>query len=185
MDTQQFADEINRSIQYTIQAHAHHPKQPEDAVRYWDHFTPYAVHPIWCAMTLLTETALPDDVRRTGYQALLWHDLLEDTGLPLPAETSPAVRQLVEEMTFAGFSEEKEKLWERSDLARLLKLYDKVSNLLDGSWMSGGKKWQDYVAHTLRLVDFVSARYGALNIVKIARVIAVPLPGTGESEKPA
>ena len=42
---------------------------------------------------------------------------------------------LVREMTFESFQEEVEHLWSRSAEARLLKLYDKVSNLLDGSWM--------------------------------------------------
>lgn len=40
---------------------------------------------------------------------------------------------IVKEMTFSSFAEEVELLWEQSDTAKLLKLYDKVSNLLDGT----------------------------------------------------
>lgn len=55
---------------------------------------------------------------------------------------------------------------------RLLKLFDKVSNLLDATWMKRDK-WKAYVCHTLRLTDDVERAYGDLNIVRIARAIAV------------
>jgi hypothetical protein len=78
-------------------------------------------------------------------------------------------------MTFASFSEEREQIWKCSETARLLKLYDKVSNLLDGSWMADAK-WDDYVAHTESLGLFASQRFGDLNIVRITRAISVPRP---------
>ena len=56
-------------------------------------------------------------------------------------------------------------------MSKLLKLYDKVSNLLDGNWMKT-EKWNIYVEHTLRLAGDVEHVYGTLNIVKIARAIA-------------
>ena len=56
---------------------------------------------------------------------------------------------------------------------KLLKLYDKASNLLDGSWMND-VKWNAYVRHTLRRADQIERRHGALDVVKIAR--AIPLP---------
>jgi hypothetical protein len=54
---------------------------------------------------------------------------------------------------------------------RALKLYDKVSNLLDGKWMKA-EKWNIYVEHTLRLASEVEQLFGELNIVKIATAIA-------------
>ena len=170
MDTDEFARELKNSINHTIEAHANYPKSPKDTIRFWDKSTPYAIHPIWCAMTLLAETELKEEIRLPGYQALLWHDTLEDTNLPLPEVTSPEVVRLVEEMTFKNFDDEKEKIWQRSDMTKLLKLYDKISNLLDGTWMRD-EKWNAYVKHTLKLSDFVAEKYGELDIVKIARAI--------------
>jgi hypothetical protein len=80
----------------------------------------------------------------------------------------------VAELTFGSFQEEMEHLWGRSEEARLLKLYDKVSNLLDGSWMST-QKWNAYVEHTLKLAGQVQTRWGgALNIIRIAHALCVP-----------
>lgn len=121
-------------------------------------------------MTILAETALPEELRIKGYQALLFHDLLEDTRAQLPAELSKDVRTLVLEMTFAGFAEEQVKLWDKSMEVKLLKLYDKVSNLMDGAWMSAEKRAQ-YTAHTVRLCSEVEAEFGNLTIVKIAKAI--------------
>jgi hypothetical protein len=172
METQEFAAQLQASIKHAILAHAKHAKTPRDAIRLWDKKTPYAIHPIWCAITLLTETTLPEDIRLIGYQALLWHDTLEDTSLTLPRHTKDEVKKLVEDMTFKNFREETKNLWGRSDMVKLLKLYDKVSNLLDATWMRD-EKWNKYVKHTLRITEFVEGKYGELNIVKIARAICV------------
>lgn len=173
MNTREFAAQIKHSINHTIDAHAQNPKSPDDAVRFWDRRTPYAIHPIWSAMTLLTETKLPVEIRHIGYQVLLWHDTLEDTTLPLPANIDSYVRDLIQEMTFASFSDEVECLWSRSDTTKLFKLYDKVSNLLDAVWMEPAR-WNRQVEHATKLLDFVRAKYGELNIVKIARVVCIP-----------
>jgi hypothetical protein len=171
--TQAYADQLAAAIQHAIQAHTYFPNTPRDAIRLWDRQTPYVIHPIWCAMTLLTETTLAEDIRYPGAIALLWHDTLEDTHLPLPENTPPDVRQLVQEMTFASLDEEFEQVWERSDTTKLLKLYDKVSQLLDGIWLKDSR-WNQIVAHTQRLERFVVSTYGELNIVKITRTICHP-----------
>ena len=170
---QELADEMAAAIQHSIAAHSHFPIAPSNAIRYWDGRTPYAIHPIWCAMTLLSETALPDGLRHEGYLALLWHDILEDTTLGLPDDCPPNVRRLVEEMTFAGLDDEIARLWERSDTARLLKLYDKVSQFFDGTWLTD-ERWGRLLEHTLRLQEFVERTYGELNIVRIARAVCRP-----------
>lgn len=172
MNTATFAHEMQRAIALTIEAHTFHASEPRNAIRYWDETTPYAIHPIWCAMTLLTETRLPDDVRYHGYLALLWHDLLEDTTMQLPHDIHPDVAQLVHEMTFDDFEHEVADVWGRSDTTKLLKLYDKVSALLDATWMSD-EKWNRFVDHALKLLAFVEQHYGELNITKFARVICI------------
>jgi hypothetical protein len=172
MDAETFADEIAAAIQYSILAHSKFSNTPREACRFWDGVTPYAIHPIWCAATLLTETTLPEAIRYPGYLALLWHDILEDTQLGLPPDVRPEVQILVEEMTFVNFEDELVRLWERSDTTKLLKLYDKTSILLDAAWMSN-ERWNLVVAHTQKLLAFVLPNYGELNIVRMARAICV------------
>src|SRR5262245_14892479 len=91
---------------YAWEAHMSFSRTPTKAVRRWDGKTPYAIHPVWCAMTLLTETSLPEELRFSGAQALLLHDILEDTTAGLPENVSEAVRALVQEMTFDSFEQE-------------------------------------------------------------------------------
>lgn len=162
--------ELPDHISYVIDAHQNHPKSSGKDVRYWDRKTPYSIHPIWCAMTLLTETKLDQDIREDGAIALLFHDILEDTTKPLPANISPRVKTLVEEMTFETSTQEWSELWNKPKEVRLYKLYDKTSNLLDATWMKpdGYKK---YVALVKRLVEDVEKNYGELNITKLARAV--------------
>ncbi len=157
-------------IAYIFEAHASHATKTSRSYRKWDGKTPYAIHPTWCGMTILTETTLPEEVRVTGAQALLLHDVLEDTTAGLPAGTSPRVKEVVEKMTFASSDAEMEAIWSCEPEIRLLKLYDKVSNLLDGAWMSDDKR-RLYVDYVRRLCDNVASQYGELNIVRIARAI--------------
>jgi hypothetical protein len=170
--TKDIADQLDFSIRHTIQAHMDYPNRSKDTIRFWDKTTPYAVHPIWCAATLLTETKLSEDIRFKGYQALLWHDTLEDTQLSLPENTDAEVATLVHEMTFESFRDEQDKIWACRDVVKLLKLYDKVSNLLDAVWMKD-EKWNNLVDYTLKLRHFVLETYGDLNIVKIAGAVCL------------
>lgn len=165
------ANALQRFIEYAIDAHCQHPTKASKAVRKWDGTTPYSVHPIWCATTLLAETAIPEVLRDRGSLALLLHDVLEDTTAGLPDGCPTEVEQLVKDMTFASSDEEMEQVWSRSDEVKLLKLFDKVSNLLDGAWMSPEKRAK-YSAYTLRLAAEVEANFGELNIVRIAKAIA-------------
>ena len=58
-------------------------------------------------------------------------------------------------------------------MVKLLKLYDKVSNLFDAVWMKD-EKWNNLVDYTLKLRQFVLETYGDLNIVKIAGAVCIP-----------
>ena len=175
-ETLTWAQELRLAIAHTIAAHSEHGRSPNDAIRFHDRRTPYAVHPIWCATTLLTEPGLDEQTRRLGYQALLWHDTLEDTNMPLPNSADERVKELVRQMTFKSFEEETQRLWERSFLVKLLKLYDKVSNLLDGIHMNDDK-WNRYVDQTTKLAQEVAVAHGgSLNIVRIARAVALRRP---------
>ena len=170
-----WSGEMVNAITHAFFAHSVHALSPDDTVRFHDRLTPYLVHPLWCAATLLQEPGLSVELRRKGYVALLWYDTLEDTELQLPLETSEEIAQLVQQMTFASFREERSELWRCSPEVRLLKLYDKVSNLVDGTWMKP-EKWNVYVEHTLKLTADVQSNFGELNIVKIAKSIASRIP---------
>lgn len=160
---------LSNLIGFVFDAHDRCPTEPGKAFRKWDGETPYAVHPCWCAMTLLAEDTLPKKIRQIGAQALLLHDILEDTTARLPEGLEPEVVKLVEEMTFPGGSaQEMVEVWGRSDECKLLKLYDKVSNLLDASFMSVEKRAK-YNQYAAKLCDEVEAKYGLLNIVRMAR----------------
>lgn len=161
---------IPELISYTCKSHSELPKKPSKAFRKWDGHTPYFVHPIWCSMMILTETILPDSIRSKGSQALLLHDVLEDTSAQLPDNLNKEVVQIVKEMTFTSSQEEMKQIWEKDPIIKLLKLYDKVSNLLDDTWMNEEKSCT-YKRYVGRLCEEVKQQYGKLNIVKIAETL--------------
>ncbi|MFA6053641.1 MAG: hypothetical protein WC762_13745 [Methylobacter sp.] len=164
------AHKLAKRINFALTTHATHARKLRNATRLWDKTTPYGVHPTWCAMTILQETDLPEDIRLDGYQALLLHDILEDTTASLPEDTSPEVRALVEGMTFESIDQERELVWSRGKEIVLLKLYDKTSNLLEGKTMYPDRKIL-YVAYMRRLIEEVQKEYGELNIVTIAEAM--------------
>lgn len=159
-----------RDIGFIIDAHNNKAKNVNPQVRKWDGKTPYYVHPIWCASMLLQETQLPEEIRLNGSQALLYHDVLEDTDAGLPGWLSQEVKELILDMTFASSQEEREKVWEKSQQIRLLKLYDKVSNMFDGIWMSP-QAIKIHKEHLKKLTIDVEKNYGGINIVKMAKTL--------------
>lgn len=164
------AKKLSELIGFVLAAHAKQPILPRKAARKWDGKTPYGIHPVWCAMTILHETALSEEQRYAGAEALLLHDIWEDTTAGLPRETHDEIRLLVQDMTYESTQEEMKFVWSRTPFIRLLKLYDKVSNLMDGSWMSGEQR-KKYAEYTKKLADDAKENFGELNIVKIARAI--------------
>lgn len=163
-------DNINKHIENVFIAHQKMANTGDDAVRFWDGKTPYAIHPVWCGLTMLTETSLPNDVRDNGALALFYHDVLEDTKMELPSDLPEHVVELIHDMTFAGFDEEKKLLFNKSDEVILLKLFDKTSNLMDAVWM-GEARLADYCEFTKKILDYTIKIYGELNITAYAQAI--------------
>ena len=164
-------DSLEGVHRYMVDAHTNFPRKASKAFRKFDGVTPFWVHPSWCATTLLAEESLAEEIRVRGAWALLLHDVVEDTTLPLPTDTPAEVVALVGDMTYAGgFAEECVKVWGHSAEVRLLKLYDKASNLMSDRCLDPVRRAEtrDYVA---RLVDDVERNYGPLNIVKIVRAL--------------
>lgn len=167
------AEDIINAIYKTFAAHEAWAKTPQKRVRKWDGKTPYAVHPIWCGLMVLHESGIPEEDRYDYAEALFYHDILEDTTAGIPLGVSERVRWLVDGMTFyGGTAEEMEHVWERGKEILLLKLYDKVSNLFDASWMPEEKR-EKYMEYVRKLVVEVEKEYGNLNIVIIAKALCV------------
>jgi uncharacterized protein YktA (UPF0223 family) len=61
-----------------------------------------------------------------------------------------------------------EEIWSKEPIIRLLKLYDKVSNFMDGNWMAQEKK-ENYKNYIKQLIKDVETNYGKLNITKMAK----------------
>lgn len=162
---------LDKHLKLVWEAHDRKATVKINRVRLWDEQTPYAIHLIWCATTLLTETNLPEKIRFEGSIALLYHDILEDTSSDLKSDLSPKIVRWIQAMTFpGGFDQEQQELFTRTKVVRLLKLYDKTSNLLDGVWMPKELS-QTYVAFTKKLIEDVRENFGELNITKIATTI--------------
>lgn len=165
------AQEMLAYLTLTVQAHSLYAKSAKKAMRFADSKTPYSVHPIWCAMTIACEHSLPEVLRVWGMQVLFFHDVLEDTNLALPMTIPDDVRVGIEAMTFPSYDAEREQIWERSPEIRLLKLYDKVSNLLDCGWATPERQ-RVYIMYAQELALDVKKNFGDLNIVRIAGAIA-------------
>ncbi|MCX6760329.1 MAG: hypothetical protein NTW46_03225 [Candidatus Nealsonbacteria bacterium] len=91
---------VLKAIVLCIEGHSFLSKKPDFVFRKWDGKTPYWAHPLWCAMTFLQETKLPNSVdREKCFLALLFHDWLENIDSPLPVI---APGDLVEQMTFSS-----------------------------------------------------------------------------------
>lgn len=161
-------------IKRVFLSHDKAAKKPGKRFRGWKDVgkprTPYGIHPVWAAMTILHERALAPELRCKGAKALLYHDVLEDTTTCLPKNISKDVRELVKGMTFDDFQEEKVLIWQRSSEVRLLSLYEKTSNWLDGDWLYPERRVV-HREHLAKLAYDVEKNWGNLNIIIIARAL--------------
>lgn len=167
MDYKKFLEYINLATE----AHQEKSLKPEKAIRTFlsGESNPYFTHSLWCAMTILMETKLPESIRLPGAETLLFHDVLEDTTADLPADLSPEVNDLIKSMTFSDFHTEVRETLTKPPLNQLLKLYDKTATLYDGVVKNKvGKEWYDYIRS---LVNNVEKEYGELNIVLLAKTL--------------
>lgn len=173
-------------IQFVIKAHSEMAKDAAKTVRTWDKKTPYYIHTLWCAMTILTEENLSEAIRWLGAQVLLLHDVPEDTKVKLPAYIETEVVKYVEEMIFTSSADEMKHIWNKRGLTKLFKLYDKVSNMLDSSWMlkeRGEIYYEERIEYLEKLTDFAEEGFGQLNIVVMARTVAVKCRKQLEEER--
>ena len=152
-----------------VNAHQVNPNQPKDA-SVFGMAKPVVIHSLRCAMTILHETQLPDEI---GCRDIRHCCCMMFWKIPvvIPGNLDERVVVLVHGMTFDSFQAEQAAIWDQPDDIKLLKLYDKTSILMDAVWMRD-KKWNNLVDYTLALADFVEKTYGLLNVVNIARALA-------------
>lgn len=131
---------------------------------------PFVVHPIWCAIILLNDTRVPYEERRIGYQALLLHDVLEDTSLRLPDWVEPEVAKLVEEMTHETWEEEK-AIDKKSSLVQLLKLCDKTASMYDENVRPDPQRRHEWKELVQKLLKNVEPNYKDSRVVSVAKSI--------------
>ncbi len=171
MTPSKYARLLAQYIWFCIWAHTKRAKNPRQAQRFHDKFTPFAIHPIWCALTLLMDAKVPAEIRYDGALALILHDLIEDTTEKLPKFVSSRVGGLVRDMTFASSEEEWREVWSRPQVVLLLKVYDKVNTFLDAdTWMTPRRREQ-HVEHLRNLMAVVEPVYGDLKIFRLARAV--------------
>lgn len=169
------AEDLKKYFDFAFDAHQNHPiaqgkdyrQADEQGVRQ----LPYIVHPYWCALMLLNDSHLPRDVRETGFKVLLLHDVLEDTTLPLPDFVEPRVVELVKEMTYETWEEERDAVPKKSIDVKLLKLVDKVATMYDEAMRPDIKKRREWKQLTQTLLEDVSKVYPDSRIVTIAKAI--------------
>ena len=130
---------------------------------------PYLTHPLWCSLIFLNDALIPIKLRKVGYEALLLHDILEDTNAKLPKWVGDKVRKLVSEMTFPSWEEEKKVLLTKPPFIKLLKLVDKLASMYDLDVMPKNKKgWKKI---TFALLKDVEKKYGQIRVVQIGKAI--------------
>lgn len=162
--------EFRSLVDFIYQAHQEHVARPDHDTRQ-DGKVPYITHPLWCAMMLLNDKTISFEERRIGYQALLLHDVLEDTSLLLPDDLDPQVKKLVEDMTYTSWEEEKQGVMQKDVFLKLLKLLDKVSTMYDAETLSRPEKNPDWKAFTKQLLEDVRPKYGNSQVVAVAEAI--------------
>lgn len=163
---------LGLAIPYVLTAYENYSIGEEKRYRQ-DGRTPAGVHSIFAAMLVLHEPYLLWKEKTLLALVLLLHDILEDTDRAIPVYIPSTVKELVaNEMIYpGGGSEEREKIWGKSRLARLAKMYDKYSNLLTAR--PGLRAWQKiptHVTYLRKLADVVESEWDIqLEIIFLAR----------------
>ena len=160
-------EELKRLLDFVYTAHQEHNTRKDFRQ---EGKVPFVVHPIWCATTLLNDQRIPFEQRRIGYQALLLHDVLEDTSLPLPDFVGPEVKDAVEQMSH-GTWEDEQVLEGKSDFVKLLKLCDKMSSIFDETVRPDPQRRSEWKALTTRLYEDVKEAYGETRIVTLCKAM--------------
>ena len=160
-------EEFKRLLDFTYSAHQEHCTKKDFRQ---EGKVPFVVHPIWCAMMIINDTRVPYEERRIGYQAMLLHDVLEDTSLPLPEWVEPEVVELVKAMTHDTWEEEQD-IDKKSSLIQYLKLCDKTASMYDENVRPDPERRRQWKELMQRLLEKVEKNYPDCRVVTTARSV--------------
>lgn len=169
------SEEFKKLFDFAFEAHQLNVNEHGSTTRqHQQENVPFVVHPYWCALMILNDTSIPRKQRELGFKVLLLHDVVEDTTLPLPNDLLDEVVQLVGEMTYKNFAEEKELVPHKSTFVQFLKVIDKVATIYD-NYGEGGflkserkKEWRQY---TELLLKNTEVDFGHTQSYKVAKTI--------------
>ena len=160
-------EEIKRLIDFIYDAHQNHNAKNDFRQ---NGRVPFFVHPTWCALMLLNDQRISFEERQIGYQALLLHDVLEDTSLPIPEWVDKRVVNLVKEMTHETWEEEKD-IGEKPNSVKLLKLCDKSATMYDESIRPDPVRRKEWKELTQKLLKDVEDKYGNIRLVQVGKAV--------------
>jgi (p)ppGpp synthase/HD superfamily hydrolase len=160
-------EDIQELINYTYRAHQENSTKKDFRQ---DGKVPFFTHPVWCAITLLMDQRVPWTDRSFGYQALMLHDVIEDTSLGLPTGVTRDVADLVIAMTHETWEEEID-IAQKPPIVRLLKLIDKVSSMYDETVRKEPERRKQWKQLVDRLVQSVERDYPDARILALARTL--------------
>ncbi|MBP9815960.1 hypothetical protein KBD09_01835 [Candidatus Woesebacteria bacterium] len=131
---------------------------------------PYIFHPLWAAISLMTDTQIPYEEREKGFKILILHDVLEDTSLELPSWVPQDIQQGVEELTFKDWDDAKQAIPSKSTFIKLLLLYDSLSSMYELHVSERKKHW--WKEKVISLTNEVQAHYGNIRAVQMGKAIS-------------
>lgn len=138
---------------------------------------PYLVYPVWAAMTILTEMALPKRLRVLGFYTLMFQHLIGTDGSIEPIAVPQIgnwgvtmVNMFGKKMAFVSLEEEVDVAPTLPRTVQLFLLYEKISYLMGTLKMSRGDA-KRYLNLVRALTNNVEERFGTLNIVLFSRVL--------------
>lgn len=159
--------DLKRLLNLAYSAHQEHNTRKDFRQ---DGKVPFVVHPMWCALTLLNDQRIPFAERELGYQALLLHDILEDTNLEVPDFVEPKVIECVKEMTHDSWEDE-QNIASKSNFIKLLKLCDKIASMYDETVRQEPQRRKEWKILTQKLLDDVEKHYGNIRLVTLTKAI--------------
>ncbi|MDQ7814392.1 MAG: hypothetical protein RDU25_01105 [Patescibacteria group bacterium] len=131
------------------------------SIRAHDLHTPFAIHPLQCALAVLSEPGLDGELRVKLFDVLLHHELEVQTGIK-PDFLPRPIQEMIRSLRCLSRGE---LGWSAPPEIRLAKLYSLTFNVLDGEIQS--ESFTDFLG---RLIQDAETEFGQLNIVDMGRL---------------
>jgi hypothetical protein len=154
-------------LSHTIMMYQEDVNQHNIKVRAHDKATPFAVHPIWCAISILSAPDLNQDLRVDGFWIILNHNLENYTGKK--PDCSQVILEKIHSLQCLSYVKEADGAitWSAPPEIRLFKLFEQVHKLYDNEHECDDIE----LDLTQDLLADVQTNYGNLKIVRIAKAL--------------